>query len=94
MLVIPKYRNNNQSPTLTGVKNFVQHGKAQLPEEETIDPENMFTNRRRAPAGPKREPGEGMATELPKNSEYLALNVFIVLDLLQLRSLAQYLNTV
>lgn len=52
-----------------GVKNFVQHGKAQLPEEETIDPENMFTNRRRAPPGPKREPGEGMATELPKNTE-------------------------
>ena len=52
-----------------GVKNFVQHGKAQLPEEEEFDPENMFANRRRAPTGPKREPGEGFTTELPKNSE-------------------------
>jgi len=52
-----------------GVKNFVQHGKAQLPEEEEFDPENMFANRRRAPTGPKREPGEGFTTELPKNTE-------------------------
>ena len=67
-----------------GVKNFVQHGKAQLPEEEEIDPENMFANRRRAPPGPKREPGEGIATELPKNSQCKSLHVLSLLNLLQI----------
>ena len=60
----------------------MQHGKAQLPEEEEIDPENMFANRRRAPPGPKRKPGEGIATELPKNSEHKSLHVLCVLQIL------------
>jgi len=52
-----------------GVKNFVLHGKAQLPQEEEFDPDNVFAGRRKAPPGPKREPGEGIAIELPKNTE-------------------------
>lgn len=56
----------------------MQHGKAQLPEEEEFDPDNMFAGRRKAPPGPKREPGQGIATELPKNSKYKHKDMYIV----------------
>jgi len=52
-----------------GVKNFIQHGKAAPPPEDTSDTDNLFGGRRRAPAGPKREPGEGFSEELPKTDE-------------------------
>lgn len=52
-----------------GVKNFIQHGKASLPQTEPEETDDLFTNRRRAPTGPKREPGLGFAEELPKNTE-------------------------
>lgn len=56
-----------------GVKNFIQHGTANPPEAEPspdqLDPESLFANRRRAPVGPKRDPGLGFTKELPKTSD-------------------------
>jgi len=59
-----------------GVKNFIVHGKAALPEDARpsftspeAEYEQMFGDRRRAPSGPKREAGEGFTEELPKTTE-------------------------
>lgn len=53
-----------------GVLNFIEHGKASTPADEQEDSDSMLgVSRRRAPPGPKREPGEGFCEELPNNDE-------------------------